>query len=436
MISALLDHLWQSTLFCGGIWLLALALRGNRAAVRHGLWVAASIKFLVPFSALFSAGAFLNFVTPADGGPPLSALEIAAPVMTPVVSLRDAAQTPAPVLLIVLAAGWLTGALWLAARWARAWWAAESIVRAARPAAGLPPDVRITGYDIEPAVAGVIHPVVLMPAALPASLAPAQLAAVIAHERAHMARHDNFYAHLQRFIETLFWFHPLVWWIGRRQVDERERACDERVLDEGHDEAAYAEGILAVCRHSFAATHAPATASALSGDLSQRIKGILGDARPRALGVFKVVALSIATITVAAGPLLAGAVDDAARRRAAFSINARLLDHAIISVTPAGTGDGSLDLGADAHAVLIRNSTVRELVAAAYDVSLTNVASVGDWLDTTRYEIRAESAAPLADPDDLDPRVLRGLVNKLLASRFSLRIYVNGYEIPAPDVAR
>lgn len=435
MIAALLDHLWQSTLFCGGIWLLTLALRGNRAAVRHALWVAAAIKFLVPFSALFSAGAYISFATLADGGPSVSALEIAAPVMTPAISLRDAAQAQPPVLPIALALAWLAGALLLAARWLRAWRAAESITRAALPSADLPPDVRLTTHDIEPAVARVVDPVVLLPATLPRSLAPAQLAAVIAHERAHIARHDNFYAHVQRLIETLFWFYPLVWWIGRRQVDERERACDERVLDEGHDEAAYAEGILAVCRHSFAATHASTTASALSGDLSLRIKSILGNARPHALGVLKAAALAIATITVAAGPLMAGAVDGAARRRAAFSINSRLLDHAVIHVKPA-SGAGSLDLGAEAHAVIIRNSTVRELVAAAYDVSPANVSSVGNWLDTTRYEIRAESAAPFADPDDLDPRVLRGLVNKLLASRFDLRIYVNGREVPAADAAR
>jgi bla regulator protein blaR1 len=435
MISALLDHVWQSTLFCGAIWLLTLALRRNRAAVRHGLWVAAALKFLVPFAALFSAGALFSFVTPADAGPPTFDVEIAAPVMSPAISLRDAARDPAPVLLIGLALAWLAGALLLAARWMRAWWAAESITRAARPSPDLPPDVRITCADIEPAVARVIHPVVLLPAALPALLAPSQLEAVIAHERAHIARRDNLFAHLQRLVEMLFWFHPLVWWIGRRQVDERERACDERVLDEGHDEAAYAEGILAVCRHSVSARHSPATASALSGDLNLRIRGILGNARPRALGALKAVALSIATITVAAGPLLAGAVDDAARRRAAFSINARLLDQAVIYVQPA-SGDGSPDVGADAHSVLIRNSTVRELVAAAYDVNPANITSVGGWLDATRYEIRAESAGPLADPDDLDPRVLRGLVNKLLASRFDLLIYVNGREMSTPDAAR
>jgi hypothetical protein len=284
--------------------------------------------------------------------------------------------------------------------------------------------VRVTDADIEPAVARVIRPVVLLPAALLRRLAPAQLEAVIAHERAHIERHDNFFSHVQRLIETLFWFYPLVWWIGRRQVDERERACDERVLDAGHDGTAYAEGILAVCRHSFSAAQCSATASALSGDLTLRIKNILGNARPHALGALKAAALSIATIAVAAGPLAAGAVDDAARRHAAFTVNSRLLDDAIIYVRPT-SGAGSLDFGADAHEVRVSNSSLRELVAAAYDVRISNVTGGGEWLDSPRYEIRAELPGTLADPDDFDPRALRAVVNKLLASRFDLEIHVN-----------
>jgi bla regulator protein BlaR1 len=437
MISALLDHLWQSTLFCGAVWLLTLTLRGNGAAVRHGLWVAAALKFLIPFSALFCAGAVFSFATPTDAGPPMLGvgMDVAAPVMSPAISLREAAWDPAPVLLIALALAWLAGALLLASRWLGAWWAAEAITRGARPAPGLPTDVRITDADIEPAVARVIHPVVLLPAGLLRTLSASQLDAVIAHERAHIARRDNLFSHVQRCVETLFWFHPLVWWIGGRQVDERERACDERVLAEGHDEATYAEGILAVCRHSFRAPHSPATASALAGDLSYRIKNILGNARPHALGALKAAALSIATVTVAAGPLAAGAVDDAARRQAAFTTNARLLDSAAIHVG-ATHGDGDLNLDADAHVIRVRNSTLRELVAAAYDVNPKAVSGDEDGLDSTRYELRAESSAPFADPDRLDPRVLRGVVNKLITSRFHLQILVNGREPLAADGTR
>ena len=56
-------HLWQSTLVIGVVWLMTLALRGNRAHVRHRLWLAASVKFLVPFSWFVSLGAQLEWRT-------------------------------------------------------------------------------------------------------------------------------------------------------------------------------------------------------------------------------------------------------------------------------------------------------------------------------------------------------------------------------------
>ena len=49
-------------------------------------------------------------------------------------------------------------------------------------------------------------------------------------------------------VEAVFWFHPLVWWIGARLVEERERACDEEVLRRGNEPHVYAEGILNVCK--------------------------------------------------------------------------------------------------------------------------------------------------------------------------------------------
>ena len=66
--------------------------------------------------------------------------------------------------------------------------------------------------------------------------------------RTHRAQ-DNLKDGVHRLVETLFWFHPAVWWIGRQMIEERERACDEAVLAVGHDGGDYASGILAVCRH-------------------------------------------------------------------------------------------------------------------------------------------------------------------------------------------
>src|SRR5436309_5078642 len=64
---ALGDHLWQSTLVALVAALLALALRKNHARARYWLWLAASLKFMVPFSALVAIGSRLSWSSAADG---------------------------------------------------------------------------------------------------------------------------------------------------------------------------------------------------------------------------------------------------------------------------------------------------------------------------------------------------------------------------------
>lgn len=87
--------------------------------------------------------------------------------------------------------------------------------------------------------------------ASPRKLTDAQLESVIAHELCHVRRHDNLAAALHMLVEAVFWFHPLVWWIGARLVDERERACDEEVVRLGSDPQIYAESILKVCEFTW-----------------------------------------------------------------------------------------------------------------------------------------------------------------------------------------
>ena len=79
MTGALLDHLWQSTLFCGGVWLLTFGLRANSAALRHWLWLLASLKFLVPFSALYTVGALAGLPPPVEVQPDFFVFTAAAP---------------------------------------------------------------------------------------------------------------------------------------------------------------------------------------------------------------------------------------------------------------------------------------------------------------------------------------------------------------------
>jgi bla regulator protein blaR1 len=419
MIGALIDHLWQSTLFCAAVWSITLALRANGAATRHALWMLASLKFLVPFSALYTVGAVAGLPTPVEAQPAL--FVAAAPVVSPAAVLPAARDVDA--LAAALAFVWFIGAAVVAARWFAGWRAADSLMRATRPAPGSPPDARVTDAEIEPSVARVFHPVVLLPAALLRRLEPAQLDAVLAHEREHIARHDVLKDHAHRLVATLFWFYPLVWWIGRRLVDERERACDEAVLAGGHDPADYAAGILAVCRHCRATPRlAYAASGALAGDLTARVRHILADAPPVAVGLFKALALIVCTMAAATVPLFAGALDGDAHRRSLAAMQAGQLEDAIVYVDVSKRDGGRGSIDAASSEVVIRNYSLRELVALAYDVDKHQVMGGGVWLDSPRYDFRIEPPAGMSEPESLEPVALRGLVHKLLTSRFDLLI--------------
>jgi hypothetical protein len=285
--------------------------------------------------------------------------------------------------------------------------------------------VLVSGAAIEPAVARILHPVVLLPATLWGRLPAERMRAVLAHELEHIRRHDNLKAQLHRLVETLFWFHPLVWFIGRKLVEERERACDEAVLAQGHAPSDYAAGILDVCRHCAGARTLPMP-SALAGHLPHRIRQILQGGMPRSLGFLKAFALSMSAILLGVIPLYAGTVDAAVRHRFMVERDTDLISAARTAVTLAAPDDrGALRISAGGTEVEIRGTSLRELVALAYGVRRDEVMGRGAWLDDPRYDIRVALPGSISDPAAFDPAALRPFATRLLAARFNVEIHVN-----------
>ncbi len=81
-----------------------------------------------------------------------------------------------------------------------------------------------------PAAVGYLCPAILLPRDLVSRLNVHELRQVLAHELAHMARYDDWAIAVQRFIQALLAFHPLVRFISRRMDLDREIACDDRVI--------------------------------------------------------------------------------------------------------------------------------------------------------------------------------------------------------------
>ena len=84
-----------------------------------------------------------------------------------------------------------------------------------------------TAFTGVPMVVGWLRPVILVPVCALANVNVLQLEALLAHELAHIRRHDYLVNLVQTAIETLLFYHPAVWWLGNRIRDERENCCDD-----------------------------------------------------------------------------------------------------------------------------------------------------------------------------------------------------------------
>lgn len=103
------------------------------------------------------------------------------------------------------------------------------------------PRLAVTSRLTEAVAVGIVRPVILLPAAWVLQMPPDMVVAVIAHELAHLRRHDVGINLLQRCVETLLFYHPAVWWLSRRLRYERELCCDALVVELTRNPLRYAE---------------------------------------------------------------------------------------------------------------------------------------------------------------------------------------------------
>jgi len=121
-----------------------------------------------------------------------------------------------------------------------------------------------------PAVVGWLRPVILAPVGVLCGLAPEQVEALLAHELAHIQRHDYLVNVLQGIAESLLFYHPAVWWISNQIRAEREHCCDDLAVAAGGDVLVYARALAEL--ESRRPAHFKAALSANGGSLLRRIR--------------------------------------------------------------------------------------------------------------------------------------------------------------------
>jgi bla regulator protein blaR1 len=312
-LSPLANHLWQSTLFACAAWLLTLALRKSPARVRHWVWVVASVKFLIPFSVLIAIGGHIGWRTAPAIAPNVSVVmgQVSQPFTATTVSspmLATVPTGPNP-LAAILFGIWACGFIGISISWWIRWRRITAAVRAGS-ALQLRLPIRAVSSPsfLEPGIFGVFQQVLLLPEGIFEHLTPEQWKAVVAHELCHVRRRDNLIGLMQMFVETVFWFHPLTWWIGKRIFEERERACDEEVVKLGNEPSVYARGILKVCE-LYLESPLECVAGVSGSNLRKRIEGIMGNRVVMKLNGGKTVLLAAAGMLAVVVPIIVGVMN-------------------------------------------------------------------------------------------------------------------------------
>jgi bla regulator protein BlaR1 len=437
LLSPIAVHLWQSTLFAVVAAVAATTLLRNReACVRHAVWVAASLKFLVPFAGLMAVGASMGSLFPyaAPMPEPIRAvLEQTSAVPARLMPQGQAAGAAAVSILPLLLTAWAAGVVIVLYRWTREWRQVHGYTRGATwltTVDGLPvlSSTQMRDERCEPGLFGLVRPVILVPEGMTGRLTATEFAAVLAHESCHARRRDNLMTAAHALVEALFWFHPLVWWMGRRLRDERERACDEAVLRRGVDREAYAQAILSTCRF-YTESRAFAVAGISGADLRRRVEGIvIGRVGRRLTRIQRAaligMSLLVVVVPIALGILPATLIAQAGNSFTGLQTSAtRTFDVASVKVNR--SGDPGWRLGAPSRGTeSIYNLELRKIVASSFRIQDKMVVGP-DWTDTVRYDIQAKGSPTANSPEVWE------MMRSLLAERFRLQYHIETREIPA-----
>jgi bla regulator protein BlaR1 len=465
---ALGNHLWQSTIFAVIAGLLTLLLRKNQARTRYWLWLAASAKFLIPFSLLVSLGSHLSWLrtSPASkAGLYLAMEEVSQPFTHPTVSIPTLTASavfrgPIHVLPALLTAAWLCGFVVVLCVWGLRWRRVSAAMRDAGPlqegrevealrrlerVGGVRKRIEmlVSRTSLEPGIFGIVRPVLIWPEGISERLEDAHLEAILAHEVWHVRRRDNLAAAIHMVVEAIFWFHPLVWWLGARLIEERERACDEEVVELGSDREIYAESILKVCE--FCVESPLACVSGVTGaDLKKRMVHIMNESIARKLDFSRKLLLSAAGLLAVVVPIFFGLVNATPIRAQTQSETAAagapdLESHGFeaASIKP-HKSSGAVEMSRVSftpYGFTATNVTLQTLIRDVYRVQASQIVGPPDLLNSDKYDIDARMEKSVSDElRKLDPMQSlperQRMLQALLADRFKLTVHHETKELP------
>jgi uncharacterized protein (TIGR03435 family) len=465
------NHLWQSTLFAISAGLLTLPLRKHNARARHWLWLAASLKFLVPFSLLVSIGSRLS-PEPAATPSVRPVIYFAMEEITQPFSQLGVRVTPAhapsiassilPQLTEAIGAVWLVGFLAVLVLWCVRWRRVSAATKQAVPLqegrevevlrrmeciGGIrrPLAMLLSRTSLEPGIFGIARPVLVWPEGISQHLDDQHLEAILAHEVWHVRRRDNLFAALHMLVEAVFWFYPLVWWLGTRLIDERERACDEEVVALGKDRQIYAESILKVCEFCLGSP-LPCVSGVTGADLKKRMVHIMNDRMSLKLDFARKALLTVAAILSIAVPITFGLLHPSSgwAQSQLATPGASTPVYSSVSIKPSQSSADSLNRSKMMFSLkdgsfMAKGVTLQRLIQMAYHLQDSQISGGPDWLNSAKFDIDAkldDSLVAVMHQQTSDHRSFddQAMLKALLSDRFKLALHPQTQTVPAYDL--
>jgi uncharacterized protein (TIGR03435 family) len=427
---ALVHFLWEGALIACVYLIARTFVRRESGRIRYGLsCVALAAMILAPVATLIVERTPSPAPAAAITTGPLAGWPSPQPGTIPFESLPTSEPGPsASDVMTWLVLIWLLGSFVLSVRLIGGCIVAARI--RSQPAAAPPPEWRtaldsllartrvsfpvkllVSGLVEAPAVVGWLKPAILLPASSVTGLAPEQIEAILAHELAHIRRHDYLVKVLQRAVETLLFYHPAVWWLSSQVDAERETCCDDFAVALTGDTLTYVSALATL--ESRRAEHLVPLLAANGGSLRSRIARLLGQSSASAGS--SVTGLIGGMLTaVAVGSLMAQAMD----ARPAFEV---------ASVRPNNSGTGVDRIKRHDGSWIIENVSLRRLIGMAYGVAdgRDYLLKGPDWMNETNFDISARFAPGASDSDVLL------MLQRLLDERFRLKMHHEPREFSA-----
>jgi uncharacterized protein (TIGR03435 family) len=262
-----------------------------------------------------------------------------------------------------------------------------------------------------PTVVGCLRPVILMPIGALAGLPTEHIEALLAHELAHIRRHDYLVNILQSIAEALLFYHPAIWWISNQLRNERELCCDDAAVAISSDALTYVRALagLESCRPA----HFQPALAANGGSLRGRIARLLGQPTRSASPLPGQGSVITGTLIITAA---CGLFAQATPTRKSFET---------VSIKPNNLSGGEVHEHNSAGRLNARMSA-RHLIQQAFGIKDFQILGGPSWLGNSNYDFTATTTAPI----ELNDRTIQPYLQSLLADRFQFKYHRETKESP------